>query len=104
MLTSTLCLSPTGTDWAVVTDPSSAAAAVPKPAVRVPKAPVVVDQAQLDAAYYQKALPPKRPGVPRMAPTGDAAAVSQAKKKKDEVCHYFLHSIPYLVCAKPIVS
>ena len=48
------------------------------------KPPVVIDQAAVDHEYYQKALPPKRPGVPRMAVTVDSAV----KQKKAEVVTY----------------
>lgn len=91
-----------GADWAVIRDPSSAselastepdpstatganANAAPAPAPP-PRRPVVksrpaVDQAALDHQYYQQALPPKRPGVPRMASVVDSAV----KHKKEEV-------------------
>lgn len=81
----------------MVPDPSTAAATGADPAtagasakVSFPgssksvkiKAPVVVDQAALDQQYYQAALPPKRPHVPRV---NSENAVSMARKKKEEV-------------------
>lgn len=95
------------TDWAVVQDPDSTTApADPSPvananatsaltgismkgsafpssskSVKI-KAPVVIDQAAVDQQYYQSALPPKRPHVPRV---NSENAVSMAKKKKEEV-------------------
>jgi hypothetical protein len=63
---------------------SSAAAAV---SYKAPPPPVVVDYAAKEAEYYQKSLPPKRPGVPRSNPHADLApgTVSKAQQQKLEV-------------------
>jgi hypothetical protein len=91
-------------DWAVVQDPSkstkpaaAAAAEVSKPApvvVRLKPAPVV-DPVAADHEYYQKSLPPRRPGVPRMATAVDGA-VSLAKQKKAEVMRCSFRVLPIL--------
>jgi hypothetical protein len=62
----------------------SSAAAV---SYKAPPPPVVVDYAAKEAEYYQKSLPPKRPGVPRSNPHADLApgTVSKAQQQKLEV-------------------
>jgi hypothetical protein len=74
----------------VVLDPAAAKAAKPAPEVSKPapaprpKPAPVVDAVAADHEYYQKSLPPRRPGVPRLATAVDGA-VSLAKQKKAEV-------------------
>ena len=46
--------------------------------------PQVVDQVALDNEYYHKALPPKRPHVPRVNTDG---GMSKAKQKQLEVSY-----------------
>lgn len=86
-------------DWAVLPDTTAGpsdtagvsvkASAFPASTKSVKlKPPVVIDQAAVDHEYYQSALPPKRPHVPRV---NSENAVSMAKKKKEEVrCIQFM--------------
>lgn len=84
-------------DWAVVPgegeNTQSAGIAGDAPAPPVPpkastsvklKPKPVVDQVALDNEYYHKALPPKRPHVPRVNTDG---GVSKAKQKQLEVSY-----------------
>jgi hypothetical protein len=78
-----------GTDrGAAKASSSSSAAASAAVSYKAPPPPVLVDYAAKEAEYYQKSLPPKRPGVPRSNPHADHHApgtVSKAQQQKLEV-------------------
>jgi len=97
-------------DWTVVPDggdstKSAGGIAGDAPAPPVPpkastsikiKPKPVVDQVALDNEYYHKALPPKRPHVPRVNTDG---GVSKAKQKQLEVVNvHFLVAFTSVVC------
>ena len=101
-------------DWAVVAEngasgiASTGAEGTPLPTAKASvklKPKPVVDQTAVDAEYYQKALPPKRPHVPRLG-NADNGAVNKAKQKLIEVIYLliFIFIVIQLISIKRCVS
>jgi hypothetical protein len=88
-------------DWGVVTEngatgiASTGAEGTPMPTTKASvklKPKPVVDQIAVDAEYYQKALPPKRPHVPRLG-NAENSTVNKAKQKLLEVIYILIETL-----------